>query len=255
MITFFLRKSFYDGWDNLFPLAALNAALLALVALGLWVPAAMESTVARVAGLVFLLLAGSVWWSTAAHALTAAANSGSFRFGELRAAFSAGIVPGLQFGAIVTVATVLASVVFPFYSSIGNFMGLFATSLAFWLFLCLFLTLQYFLPWQAANGGGFMSSFRASFMLFMDAPLFSLFLAIDGLICMAVSPLVAFLLPGPAAAVLASCEAVRLRSYKLHWMKQSGTAKGRVPWDELLADDIEALGQRTIKQLFFPWSH
>ncbi len=255
MNTFFLKKSFYDGWDNLLPLAALNAFLLALTALGLWLPATMESTVARVAGLVFLLLAGSVWWSVAAHALTTVANSGSFRFGELRAAFSAGIVPGLQFGAIVAVAVALASVVFPFYASIGSFMGLFATSLAFWLYLSLFLTLQYFLPWQAANGGGFVSSLRASFMLFMDAPMFSLFLAIDGLICIAVSPLVAFLLPGPAAAVLASCEAVRLRSYKLRWMKQSGTARGRVPWAQLLANDVEALGQRTIKQLFFPWTH
>jgi len=255
MIKFFFKKSFYDGWDNLLPLAGLNAGFLVLAALGIWLPAIMESTLVRVAGLVFIIMAGSVWWSVAALALTAVAGSGTFRFGELRAAFFSGLVPGLQFGAMVSVAVLLASVVFPFYSSIGNFFGLFATSLAFWLFLCLFLTLQYVLPWRAANGGTLRTALRASLMLFMDAPLFSLILAIDGLFCIAVSPLVAFLLPGPAASVLASCEAVRLRSYKLHWMTQAGTAKGRVPWAELLAGEVEALGERTLKQLFFPWSH
>ncbi len=255
MITFFLKKSFYDGWDNLLSLAGLNASFLAIAALGLWLPATTENTFARIAGLLFLLIAGSVWWSVTTYALTAVAASGTFRFGELRAAFSAGLIPGLQFGAMISAAVLLSSVVLPFYASIGNFAGLFATSLAFWLFLCLFLILQYFLPWRAANGGTFRMALRSSLMLFMDAPLFSLVLAIDGLFCIAVSPLVAFLLPGPAAAVLASCEAVRLRSYKLRWMTQSGTIKGRVPWAELLASDVEALGTRTIKQLFFPWSH
>lgn len=255
MIKFFFKKSFYDGWDNLLTLAGFNAAFLAVAALGIWLPSTMESSVARVAGLFFLLMAGSVWWSVTAHALTAVAGSGTFRFGELRSAFSSGFVPGIQFGAMVSVAVLLVTVVIPFYSSIGNFFGLFAMSLAFWLFLCLFLTLQYFLPWRAANGGTFKTTIRASFMLFMDAPLFSLILAIDGLFCIAISPLVAFLLPGPAASVLASCEAVRLRSYKLHWMTQPGITKARVPWAELLAGDVDTLGDRTLKQLFFPWTH
>lgn len=255
MIKFFFKKSFYDGWDNLIPLAGLNASFLVIAALGIWLPATLESTFARVAGMLFLLIAGSVWWSVAAHALTAVAGAGTFKPGALREAISAALVPGLQFGAVASVAVLLASVALPFYASIGNFFGLFATSLAFWLFLCLILTLQYFLPWRAANGGSFLMAVRASFMLFMDAPLFSLVLALDGLICMAVSPLVAFLLPGPSAAVLAACEAVRLRSYKLRWMTQPGTGANRVPWAELLAADMEALGNRSLKQLFFPWSH
>ncbi|OHD27192.1 MAG: hypothetical protein A2Y38_17625 [Spirochaetes bacterium GWB1_59_5] len=254
MITFFFKKSFYDGWDNLLPLAAFNGVFLTLAAMGIWFPATLESTLARIAGLLFLVMAGSVWWSVAAHALTAVADFGTIRSGDLRKAFSAGLVPGLQFGAIMAVITTLASVVFPFYASIGNFFGLFATSLAFWLFLCMILILQYVLPWRATNGGSLRAALRSSLMLFMDAPLFSLVLALDGILCIAVSPLVAFLLPGPAAAVLASCEAVRLRSYKLRWIHQTGSRRKRAPWAELLATDVEALGERSFKQLFFPWS-
>lgn len=254
MVKFFLKKSFYDGWDNLLPLAGFNTSFLVLVALGIWLPATVESTMVRVTGLVFLLFAGSVWWSITARAMTTVAASGAFRVAELRAAFSDGLVPGLQFGAMISIAVLLASVVFPFYSSQGNFAGLFATSLAFWLFLCFFLALQYFLPWRAAHGGTFRSAIRGSLMLFMDAPLFSLMLAIDGMFCIAVSPLVAFLLPGPAAAVLVSCEAVRLRGYKFRWLTESGSTLKCVPWGELLAGDIEALGSRTLKQLFFPWT-
>ncbi|MBU0926227.1 MAG: hypothetical protein KKA67_00605 [Spirochaetes bacterium] len=255
MLKFFLKKSFYDGWDNMLALACFNAAALALVGLGIWLPSLVDSAAARLAGLAFTVAAVSVWWSITAHAFWKAADGKTVRLGDVRPAIAAGVVPGLQFGAMAAASIVAASIAFPFYASIGGFVGLFATSVAFWLFLALWLTLQYFLPVSAADGKGFRSALKSSLILFIDAPLFSLALALDCAVCVAVSPLVAFLLPGPAAAALASCEAVRLRRYRLSWLAGSDGKPGPTPWAGLLADDVEALGSRGLKDLFFPWKH
>jgi len=253
MFKFFLKKSFFDAWDNMFALVCLNAAFIAIVAAGIWLPSLADSAPVRAAGLAFIVIAGSAWWSAAAHALTRAADSKAVRLADILEAAPAGLIPGVQFGGVAAAALALASVVMPFYASIDNFFGLFATSLSFWIFLCLALVMQYMLPWRAANGGTFRESIRASFLLFMDAPAFSLALALDGLLCVVVSPLVAFLLPGPAAAVMASCDAVRLRSLKLKWMAEPGHPPKPVPWSVLLAEDEEALGPRGFKDLIFPW--
>jgi len=254
MFRFFLKKSFYDGWDNLFTLALFNASALAIAAIGIWVPSTVDSVVLRLAGLVFSVFAGSVWWSVTAHAMTKVADFKTVRLAEVREALVRGFVPGLQVGAVVGLSAMLASVVFPFYASIDSFFGLFTTSLAFWIFLCFGLILQYVLPWRAVNGGTFREAMHSSLILFMDAPLFSLALALDGILCIVLSPLVAFLLPGPAAAVLTACEGARLRTFRLRWLASPDSAKAKTPWAVLLASDAEALGERDLKHLFFPWA-
>jgi len=65
---------------------------------------------------------------------------------------------------------------------------------------------------------------------------------------------VAFLLPGPASAMLAGCEAFRLRMHRLRWLKASGgNSAGKTPWKDLLAEDKEEFGERNLKDLLFPW--
>ncbi|PKL26452.1 MAG: hypothetical protein CVV47_00540 [Spirochaetae bacterium HGW-Spirochaetae-3] len=255
MLKFFLKKSFYDGWDNMLALAGFNGAFLAIVGVGVWLPSLSGSPALAVAGLAIAAAAGSVWWSVAAHALWRVAEFKTVRLDDVKAAFAAGWAPGLQLGAVVAATVLLASVAFPFYASIGGFLGLFASSLAFWLFVGIWLTLQYFLPLKAARGGDFSDTLKTSFLLFMDAPFFALASAIDGALCVALSPIVAFLLPGPSAAVLVSCEATRLRLHRMRWVAgRTGEGKpGRTPWPELLADDREALGERGLGDLLFPW--
>lgn len=255
MLKFFLKKSFYDGWDNVLALAGFNGALLGIAAVGVWLPSLSGSPALGAAGLAVATAAGSVWWSVAAHAFWRVADFKTIGIEDLKAALGAGWAPGLQLGGVVAASVLLASVAFPFYASLGGFFGLFATSLAFWLFASLWLTLQYFLPLKAARGAPFVETMRTSFLLFLDAPAFALASAIDGALCVALSPVVAFLLPGPAAAVLVSCEATRLRLRRMDWLagRSGGGKPGRTPWPELLADDAEALGERGLKDLLFPW--
>lgn len=253
MLKFFLKKSFFDGWDTMFSLAAFNAVLLALVSVGLWLPSLTGYAWLRLAGLAFAVLAASVWACVAANALYRVADGRSLGLDEIRGAVRDGIVPGLQYGAVVTLAVAAASAALPFYASLGGALGVFAAGLSFWLFAALWLTLQYFPAVKAAEGKGFVESMRLSFIAFVDAPGFAAILALDGLLCVALSPVVAFLLPGFSGAILAVCEAYRLRRLKLRWLSNAGARPGRAPWEELLAEDVEAFGNRGFKDLLFPW--
>jgi hypothetical protein len=149
---------------------------------------------------------------------------------------------------------VVASVALPFYASMGGVLGSFMAGLIFWALASIALAMQYFLPIRSARNAGFAQSLRLAFVVFVDGPFFSIALALWGLTCVVLSPLVAFLLPGPAAAVLAACEGSRLRLYKVdRLMASGGRPLGRCDWVGLLADDKEALGDRKLKDFLFPW--
>lgn len=254
MFRFFLKKSFYDGWDSMFILAAFNAALLAILAVGILVPARLSAPSIRVIDLLFLCLASGIWSSTAAFSFARIAGFRTCAFDDVKAAMRDGLVAGLQFGAMLAVVAATATVSLPFYASIGGTTGLFLAGLLFWLLATMVLTMQYFLPIKAITGAPFVEAIRLAFFMMMDAPLFALALALDGLVCVLLSPLVAFLLPGAAGAALAATEAARLRLYKFDWLRQTaGATRQSVPWNTLLADDIERLGDRRLKDFMFPW--
>lgn len=254
MFRFFIKKSFYDGWDSMFIMAAFNAALLAIAALGILIPARFDAPVIRLLGLLFICLAAGVWSSTAAFSFRRIADFGTCSLADVMQAARSGLVSGLQFGAMFAAIIATATVSLPFYASIGGSMGLFFAGLLFWMLATMLLTLQYFLPIRALTGVSFIEALRLALFMMMDAPIFALALALDGLLCMVLSPMVAFLLPGAAAAMLASVEAARLRLYKFEWLRHTPDAtRAAVPWKALLADDVEKLGDRRLKDFMFPW--
>jgi len=126
--------------------------------------------------------------------------------------------------------------------------------LLFWLVFAAALAFGYFLPLRALRGYSGFKAARTSVFLFVDSPGFALALALNAVLLIVVSAAVAFLLPGPAAAVLAYCEATRLRLAKLDWLVTTGASRsGQVPWKTILADDIDRLGHRRLVELIFPW--
>lgn len=255
MLRFFFRKTFYDTWDSMFALAGLNAAALAAAGLSLWLASGFGPGLPRVAGLALFVVLSSLWSSAAAFALADTAAAGRQpSWAAVRAALGPSVAPGLQAAAMVGALVLVDALVLPFYLSRGGLLGTFAAGLVFWFSATIALALQYFLPLRASRRRGFVDALRLSFYLFADAPFFSVILAAYGLACLALCPLVAFLLPGAACATLAASEAARLRLRKLDWIAASGgKPAGRTPWGELLADDMEGYDGRTLKDLIFPW--
>ncbi|TFG78884.1 MAG: hypothetical protein E4H20_12380, partial [Spirochaetales bacterium] len=133
MFRFFLKKSMYDGWDNLFTLAGFNAAALAIAAGGLYLLTRIDAPAARIAGVAVLILGGGLWSAVATNALYRIADNKSISLDDLASACVESIVPGLQFSAMACVMIVPIAVALPFYASMGGILGAFLAGLVLWL--------------------------------------------------------------------------------------------------------------------------
>ena len=255
MIGFYIKKAFFDAWDNLFSLILLNLGFVLALGLGFLLPGAGGLPAwASVAIGAVALAAGSVWWSATVFAMKDVADFGSFHIRDIWAHVRNGLVPGLQVGAFLIVGWFVVSVGLPFYLSVGGMLGALAAGVIFWCAVILLLALQYYIPLRARLGGGLRKNLRKSFVMFFDNPGFSVFMFLHCAATFVVSFFLAFLLPGFAGIALAQDVALRLRLYKYDWLEANPEAKRRdVPWEALLKEDQDLVGKRTLKGMFFPW--
>ena len=131
---------------------------------------------------------------------------------------------------------------------------MFAAGLLFWSLVVAALIVQFYLPLRCRLGGGFIAVMKKSAILFLDNPGFSIFLLLYDFVAAVISLLPAFLIPGFAGIALANTDAVKLRLMKYEWIEKNPNAdRKHVPWEELLEEEKELVGKRTLKGMIFPW--
>jgi hypothetical protein len=255
MIGFFIKKSFFDGWDHLFALILLNLGFIADIGLCVALPSGLGAPNWLGLALAALALAlGAVWLSTCVYALKDVSDFGSIRLGDILGFAKQGLIPGLQVGALLVVGYFVISVGLPFYLSMGGILGALAAGVIFWCAVILLLAMQYYIPLRARLGGGLKKNLRKSFVVFFDNPGFSVFLFLYSAVSLVLSLFLAFLIPGFAGVALADNVALRLRLYKYDWLEANPEAnRKQVPWEELVKEDQDLVGKRTLKGMFFPW--
>jgi hypothetical protein len=255
MFGFFVKKAFFDGWDNLLSLIVVNLGFLLVLALGILLPSLLGLPGWAAVALGLLALAAlSVWYAAAVFAMREVADFKSFRLREAWAMVRLGLVPGLQTAAALVIGALVVSVGLPFYLRSGGILGALAAGLIFWCSLIAALALQYYVPLRARLGGGLRKNLRKSFLMFFDNPGFSVFLFLYSAVTLGLSFFLAFLAPGFASVALEQDVALRLRLLKYDWIEaHPGAKRGDIPWDELLTEDRELVGKRTLKGMFFPW--
>jgi hypothetical protein len=257
MVSFFIKKAFFDGWDHLFSLVLLNGVFVVLAALGLFLPGLFGAgSPGFYASLVVVVLLGSMWWSVCVHGLVRIADYGTLEIREMPGIIKTAILPGIQYGVLSIVALLAFIVGLPFYLSRGGIAAALAAGLLLWGGIFFVLAFQWYLPLRARLGGGFAKNLRKSFVFFFDNALFSIFLFVYNAIGALLSAVLAFLLPGLAGLALALDDALRLRLYKYDWLEANpGAKRNAIPWDSLLEEDRELVGKRTIKNMIFPWKY
>jgi len=256
MIGFFIKKSFFDGWDNLFALAALNIGYLLLAIVFIILPSILGAGMAlSIASICVGVLALAVWHSLTACAADRLADYKSIGFREFFMNIGAAWKPGIAFGFLCLLVLFSFTVGIPFYFTMKSFFGLFLASLLFWVNLTLILASQYFLPLAARRGGSLRRNARVALSLLMDNIAFSFFLLFYNIASLLLSLAVAFLVPGLAGVSLASADAVKLRLRKYEWLegKEPTARRQRIPWGELLEEEKDLVGERTLKGMIFPW--
>jgi len=256
MTGFLVKKSFFDGWDNLIKMALANLGFLAFLALAVFLPLAGEavmgdwSLVLAVPG----ILCAFVYAGVIASVMKEASDYQSPGFRDLPAFLARTWKASLIFGLINCAVLFLFTVAFPFYLSAGGIIGAGGAGVVFWMGFFWLLAGQYFFPLLIRMGDPLPKVLKKCFIMILDNPGYSLFLLFWSALLLVLSVATALLLPGLSGLLLWHQDAFKLRLYKYDWLEENPGRKPReIPWDELLGRDRDAVGPRSLKGMIFPW--
>lgn len=260
MIGFFIKKSFFDGWDNFLSLLLLNLGyiIITLGVLGVlsYVQAASWIVIALVG---LLLLIGCIYTggvSAMVYHYSRYSHEGWSCFWN---SMKKKMIHSLLYFVCLVILILCCTVVIPFYlSSMKGFFGAILGVVVFWVVLFSSLALQYFFPLtQMMENDRPLKTLKKCFIIMADNFGFTLFFAFYNLIGTALSCVLALMIPGFAGIHFGQDVAIKLLMLKYDYLEENPdlTAKERrhVPWDELLLDEKEKVGHRTFRGMIFPW--
>jgi hypothetical protein len=253
MFGFLIKKTFYDLWDNLFKIALINLAFLALLFAGIILPPLFNALPPLSTGIMALcLLCCCVYLSAASLCLKALSDYGSFGFADFLHNLAAAWPAGLFLGALCLLEFFLGALAIPFYISLGSFAGLLLGCFLLWTMVAATLALQFYLPIRARLDTKPGKIIKKCFLILFDNTCFCVLAGVVSAAILTLSLPLLMLLPGPGGILLFLDEALRLRLLKYDWL-EANPGRRKIPWDILLEDEREKTGNRSIKGLIFPW--
>jgi hypothetical protein len=255
MTLFYIKKSFFDGWDNLLGLVLFNLGVILILAVGAYLPLLFgESWQATLASVFLAVVLLSLYNGGVAYLAKEMAFYQRPDFRELFVSIRSAFPQSLILGVINASHLLLLTLVVPFYYQLGGVMGLAALSLIFWISVAWWLASQWFYPLMVQLPGKTTVLLKKCFLLLFDNPGFTFFMAIHGTITMLISIVTALLMPGMSSVVMARQGALRLLLYKYNYLEENPEAdRKKIPWDALLIEEQELIGRRTLKGMIFPW--
>lgn len=259
MTGFFIKKAFFDGWDNLLSIISLNVTVLGVAFGGFYLAGSVSGIPPLSVGiLVLAVLAEGVLLLAISKLMARVAAYKSFTFRDLLAALRESLLHGALFALLMGAAALTAAVAIPYYLSLGNVIGFALGVLMFWVAVAFVLSMQWFLPVRSQLEDRFWKAVKKSAIIFFDNPGFSLFMFLYTLVVTALSTVLVFMLPGVTGMILAHNEAFRLRMFKYDWLEAHPEldpvkARRHIPWSEILAEEEETVGTRSLRSFIFPW--
>lgn len=266
MFGFFLKKNFCDVWDNLFYLILTNLVPVGVVVASYFAVSASVAVNPYLPNAVFVLCCGILmsvlfaWGVNARKIADFNSPKWSIFFAALKTCFFTGFVFGALLGALCLVVRVAFSFYLGLYLKGGSlFLVLLAAMLA-WFFFIVVMALQWFVPlYFLQEDNTFGKNLKKSFIVYFDNAGFSFLMLLHNLVLLVLTVLTFGLVPGLNGITLSCTNACRLRLYKYDWFEEhpdyleDKEKRTSVPWDELIAQDRESLGQRKIGSFLFPW--
>jgi len=255
MFGFLVKKNFFDLWDNIFRIILINLGFLVSLSVSVFIPPLFTSIpfmglALRLIGFMwcFIYLAG------AALSLKNISDYSGFGFADFFGNLKNFWPVGLFFGGIVFIGYILFAMVIPFYLGMNSMPGLLLAAVTFWTMIVTILSLQFFFTIRARLEANLFKVIKKCFLIFFDNPMFCVFTFLHNMVVLLLSGIVAFFFPGPAGVLLFLDEGLRLRLMKYDWLEANPDADRRkIPWDDILAEEQEKTGSRSLRNLIFPW--
>lgn len=266
MFKFFLKKNFCDVWDNLFYLILTNIIPSVLVIGSGFAVTSSGSINIYLPNVIIVVCSGLVMsvlfaWGANARKI---ADFNSPRWSLFLSSFKNCFFTGFIFGALIAFLILILGIAFRFYLGLyfknSSMAGLLFAAIIAWFTFISTMALQWFVPlYFLQEDNTFFKTLKKSFIVYFDNAGFSFLMLIHNLLLLALTFFTLGLIPGLNGITLSCTNACRLRLYKYDWFEEhpeyleDKEKRSEIPWDELIADDRESLGDRKISSFLFPW--
>ena len=272
MLGFFFKKNFYDGWDNVLFIFVPNLILdvFFLIGGGLFY---LGTKVNGTAGIIIwgctvllVITAGSIlslaWAESAAKIADYESAEIKPFFTSLKTCIKDGILYGIVLFAVLLVSA--AGIIFYFRPVSGAtlpFIGLMAGSVFFWIMLTIISALFWYPSLRAIMNNPFKKSIKKCFIILFDNIGSCVVLGIYNFFLLIISIIMVGLAPGLGGIGLSRVNFLRILLKKYDYLEiaekeaagKKPVFRNKIPWQELLKEDIEITGSRSIKSFFMPW--
>ena len=272
MLGFFFKKNFYDGWDNVLFIFVPNLILdvFFLIGGGLFY---LGTKVNGTAGIIIwgctvllVITAGSIlslaWAESAAKIADYESAEIKPFFTSLKTCIKDGILYGIVLFAVLLVSA--AGIIFYFRPVSGAtlpFIGLMAGSVFFWIMLTIISALFWYPSLRAIMHNPFKKSIKKCFIILFDNIGSCVVLGIYNFFLLIISIVMVGLAPGLGGIGLSRVNFLRILLKKYDYLEiaekeaagKKPVFRNKIPWQELLKEDIEITGSRSLKSFFMPW--
>ena len=272
MLGFFFKKNFYDGWDNVLFIFVPNLILdvFFLIGGGLFY---LGTKVNGTAGIIIwgctvllVITAGSIlslaWAESAAKIADYESAEIKPFFTSLKTCIKDGILYGIVLFAVLIISA--AGIIFYFRPVSGAtlpFIGLMAGSVFFWIMLTIISALFWYPSLRAIMHNPFKKSIKKCFIILFDNIGSCVVLGIYNIFLLIISIVMVGLAPGLGGIGLSRVNFLRILLKKHDYLEiaekeaagKKPVFRNKIPWQELLKEDIEITGSRSIKSFFMPW--
>ena len=255
MFGFLIKKSFFNYWDNMLTAILVNigfllCSLVLFAAVLIVKPVGFLPVLLTVLPGFFLIY---LYIGSAAAVVSEVLESGTGRLKNLRHGFSLTWKKSILIAVFSIIVVLIASVAIPFYMLSGKYFGIIAAALIFCIVILWFCSVQYFYPLIYSTRQPLLGVIKTSLMFAVENPLYSFGLLLMSVFLSAISIITFLLIPGVTSVLILHQNALKLRLYKYEWIEmQTDNRNNKIPWAQLLEEDREKLGKRTLKGMFFP---
>ena len=242
MIGFLLKKYLFDVWDNFLFIIVINLGFFLFLALGLILLPVLP--IAPV--ILFFCYWFFVYFCTAASVLKEASDYHRPNPADFFRNIKSALLPAAVLLTAAVFVFLVIRITIPIYLEMGTIFGLAAAFFSCWICFFFIVSIQFYPAVYYRLGKRPLKSIKKCAIIFFDNTLFCFFTLFFNIL------LSVLIFPFPGFSLLFLDEALRLRLFKNDWL-ETHSRKTKIPWHELLAEEKENTGHRTLKSFIFPW--
>ncbi len=256
MIGFLIKKGFFDIWDNLLMLVLMSLGIILPFGIIMLAGYLIETaSIVAVVLCIFAILVFSMYSLFVSSVTFGYSRNQKGGFKAVKDAFRFHIGHAFLHWGIIVALFFIGLYGIPFYFSFGNFFGVIMGMMLFWLSLGIVLALQYFFPlcFHMEADGAF-KTFKKCFIIVADNFGTTLFLLLRTIIDLVLTIFTASMIPGAAGISLSRMDTTKILMLKYDFLEANpDCTKKDINWEDLLYEEKQLVGPRSIKGMLFPW--